>query len=356
MRQLPPAAAPGLRQYRDAVDIKPDWLAKLPADPIQAIIRSKHSGAGLRLLALLVDNWRTPSRRLRSQLRRLAMESSPVTAVKRRQRQDGSWPSGGDQVPSKENRQLDYITLLENLHALSQSGATHGWPVVKRGLRHLLLHQQPDGRFPGLYHHHAATGGLLLALGLATSPAVHRAAHWIGERQRPDGGWLHPHMPTKRSASCIWTTAEVLAFLTRYPSMTLKETFPAAAEFLLERALQPNTTPLLPTADAWNRFATGSRGESLFRGGTLKVLESLARAGFPPADGRFRKLYDWLINTQLPDGLFPAAAGRPEGDPLVTVAVLELINRVESTRPPGHKAKSADSGLISGQIDRSDEA
>ncbi|MCH8328739.1 MAG: hypothetical protein IID15_09510 [Candidatus Marinimicrobia bacterium] len=219
-------------------------------------------------------------------------------------------------------------------NAMAQLGGQHGWPSLLRGLKGLLLKQQPDGRFPGLYHHHAAAGTLLMAVGMARSPAIHRAAHWISSRQREDGGWLHPHMPTRKNASCIWTTVEVLAFLAKYRTTTIKERLGDATEFVLSRALEPGTTTLLPGADAWNHLAVGSSGQGLFMGGTLKALEGLAFAGASPADSRFKKLYTWLLEQQLPNGLFPAIAGKDtQGDAMVTARCLAVIKQVETTRP-----------------------
>ena len=137
-----------------------------------------------------------------------------------------------------------------------------------------------------------------MAVGMARSPAIHRAAHWIAERQREDGGWLHPHMTTRRKQSCIWTTVEVLAFLAQYRTTTIKAGMGNATEFVLTHALQPGTTTLLPGVETWDHLAVGVSGEGLFMGGTLKALEGLSRAGVTPADSRFKKLYTWLLEQQ----------------------------------------------------------
>ena len=75
--------------------------------------------------------------------------------------------------------------------------------------------QNPDGRFPGLYHHHARMCYLLMRLGLQGNRLLDRAFHWIVERQREDGGWLHRSMiqkgkSIKSQKSCIWTSSEIL--------------------------------------------------------------------------------------------------------------------------------------------------
>jgi len=270
------------------------------------------------------------------QLRWSASSSPEVARILKRQRDAGSWPVEVSGQPKGAAKQLVLLTLLENLHALASLGGNRGWPGVRKGLRAIFRFQHEDGRFPLPYHHHACIGRLLIALGLGRNPAVHRAAHWILERQREDGGWLYPRMAGRRQhpPSCIWTTAEVLAFISRYPTLRVKQRMQKAGEFLLAHALQPNTTTLLPDAGAWDVLEEGSRGVQLFHGGTLKVLDGLTLAGFNPSYPVFKKLYTWLLEQQLEDGYYPRATGRDtRGDPLVTVRVLEVIYRVETTRP-----------------------
>ena len=336
MRGLPPAPRANLARLKGILDLGPPWVQVLKVNPIPRIFRRGEPGAQLQLLTVLAPEMSDEGAVLRRDLRRVAADSPTVVRIRKRQRSDGTWAVADTGGPEGSARQLTLIGLLENLHALAVLGAHRNWPDVGRGLRALLAFQQPDGRFPLLYHHHASIGRLLMAFGQRSTPQLHKTAHWIAQRQRDDGGWLHPHMAGRRTKplSCIWTTAEVLAFLGRYRTSRIKEGLPRAGEFLLSHALEPNATTLLPEAGAWSVLEQGSYGLHLFHGGTLKVLDGLSLAGFHPSQATFKKLYVWLLDQQLENGYFPRAAGRDKlGDPWVTVRVLEVVKRVEATRP-----------------------
>ncbi|MEE9465693.1 MAG: prenyltransferase/squalene oxidase repeat-containing protein [Candidatus Neomarinimicrobiota bacterium] len=325
-----------LGQLSRLVDLNPDWARVLPVPAISAVFNRGPEGARLRLLDLLVSKWTSQLKDVRRELRKEAGNSTAIQRILRTQLADGTWAVEAPSEPAGAHKQMVLVGLLERLYALAELGAQRGWPQVTLSIRAIVGFQLPDGRFPLLYHHHAAIGSLLISFGLIRNPTVHKAAHWILERQRDDGGWLHPHMAGKGKSppSCLWTTAEVMAFLARYPTMRIKPKLQTAGEFLLLNALEANTTSLLPDAGAWNVLRTGSRGTQLFQGGTLKVLDSLSRAGFSPAHKTFKKLYRWLLEQQLSNGLFPGIVGRDgSGDTMVTVRVLELVQRVESSRP-----------------------
>ncbi|MBP3953800.1 2,3-oxidosqualene cyclase [Gemmata sp. G18] len=66
--------------------------------------------------------------------------------------------------------------------------------AIRRGARFLLDRQRPDGAFPGAWGvyltygtFHAVRG--LRAAGYGHIPALQRAANWLTQHQKPDGGW-----------------------------------------------------------------------------------------------------------------------------------------------------------------------
>jgi len=316
--------------------------------PAQLIFRQGPPGVQLWLLPLLADLSRPDVGEFQRRLRQIVYNLPAAKSILEHQQEDGSWPVSGKDRPEGAADQLRLLGLLENLHALYLLGGHKGWPGIEKGIRALLSYQFEDGRFPLLYHHQAAIGSLLLALGLRRNPAVHKTAHWILERQREDGGWLHPHMAAgkKNKTSCIWTSVEIMAFLARYQTFRIKPALQKAGEFILEHMLEANTTTLLPDSHSWNVLAVGSKDVQIFQGGTLKVLDSLSLAGFNPSNARFKKLYTWLLEQQLDNGLFPRVAGLDDkGDFGVTVRALEVIRRIETTRPEAAAAIKAEASL-----------
>ncbi|MCK4577492.1 MAG: terpene cyclase/mutase family protein [Candidatus Marinimicrobia bacterium] len=331
-----PSTPPRLSRLRDLFDLDPQWSRVLAKPVIPKLFKRAHPGVQIRLFKLLSSTTDLRLRPVLNDLRKLAHDSRQVHAILKRQLSDGSWGTGEPGKAPSRNRQLLLLAHVQTLRALADLGGTRKWHEVKRALKVLLDYQDAEGRFPLPYHHQAAIGALMLDLGLIRNPAVHRLAHWLAERQRTDGGWMHVQVRTgaDKGKSCIWTTAEVLNFLSRYPTMRIKEFLKPAGEFLLANALHPNHTTLLPDAHNWNILATGHRDVQLFQGGTLKVLAGLSQAGFNPGNPQFKKLYTWLLEQQLTNGLFPAAAGQDQrGDEWVTVKVLEVVKTVESSRP-----------------------
>jgi hypothetical protein len=198
--------------------------------------------------------------------------------------------------------------------------------------------QNDDGRFPMYYHHHAHALRILLKLGITGNRLIDRGINWVIKRQRDDGGWIHRgNVPTGKSIdkipSCIWTTAEIAALLSEKSGFKKSESLQRACEFLLSNIEKDNLSTLLPDANAWNQFSITSNSNSMFAGGTLKVLEILLSAGYNPSKPQFKKIYKWFLDQQMDDGMFPMVAGKnPIANEAVSVRAMALIRAIESTR------------------------
>jgi hypothetical protein len=101
-----------------------------------------------------------------------------------------------------------------------------------------------------------------------------------------------------------------------------------ALEYVQSNRLGVGLSPLLPDIQAWDHLHTGSQGLNVIQGGTLRVLEARALLGLK-LDRPARKMFNWLQDQQLPNGHWPAIAGRDKhGDEWVTLRVLKLYRQV----------------------------
>jgi squalene-hopene/tetraprenyl-beta-curcumene cyclase len=81
------------------------------------------------------------------------------------------------------------------IEMLAILGLDRGHPAITKGLDYLYAQQEPDGSWFGRWgvNHIYGTGAVLPALAAAGEPmdalAVRRAVRWLGERQNPDGGF-----------------------------------------------------------------------------------------------------------------------------------------------------------------------
>lgn len=237
---------------------------------------------------------------------------------------------------SAKQRELDFIFLMEKLHGLISFGGYKHMKGVDDFIINAMEFQNPDGRFPGLYHHHARMCYLLVRLGLQGNRLLDRSFNWIIERQREDGGWLHRSMiqkgkSNKTQKSCIWTSAEILLALSSRRSMAKSESVKKGIEFLSKQLFNDNSTPFLAHLSPWDYFAVGAKGETLFTGGSLKILEILVNHGLDKKNKMVDKLTSGLLLTQMDTGYFPAQKSKsPIPDPYVTIRFLKLLRILSS--------------------------
>ena len=95
-----------------------------------------------------------------------------------------------------------------------------------------------------------------------------------------------------------------------------------------------NKSIFFSNVNTWDKLSIGSGDDSMFYGGTLKVIETAERFGYHPGNRQFKKLYDWLLGQEMDAGYFPKNADKmPLKDENVTARALILIWNVESSRP-----------------------
>lgn len=336
MRKEPPLRRnehrPPEAQY-EKFDFNPSWMRDVKANPLPALLRHEKPSVTLSVLRNLYD--------LDFQDERYKVVEQDVFGqhswriVFKPQRQPGvSFPSDDEE----KSTAFAFLDQLYRVHRIMVLGGSTYLPPVKSEIVKLMKYQNEDGRFPLLYHHHAHACWLLLKLGMEGNRLLDKAIFWILERQREDGGWLHRTMTPKGKKyeevdSCIWTSAEVLQLISSRKSFQKSKQAKLACEFILDRLLKMNTTNLFPPVEAWDHLAIGSSGESIFAGGSLKVMEAVTRCGYTREDARLNKLYKWLISIQMENGYFPRIAGKlPVADGMVTVRSLSVIRQLSKNR------------------------
>jgi len=318
--------------YTRGLDFNPPWISNLPLNPIPKLLKRSKPSLVLSTLKHLYDLDYTDARYKEAESSVFRQQSWKIVF-----KNVGIKPANSPTQQPEAVISLLFLDQLFRLHRIVDLGGTKYLPPVRDDIVALMEFQREDGRFPLLYHHHAHACWLLLVLGMEGNRLVDRAIHWILERQRDDGGWLHRSMvPTgtkyDSAPSCIWTTAEILQMLSSRKTFASSDAAKKAAEFLLDRILQENHTSLFHTQEAWDHLSVGSGGDSIFGGGTLKVLLSCANCGYNLDDSRMKKSYEWLLAQQLDNGFFPRVAGKmPVEDGMVTLKVLQLIRKLRET-------------------------
>ncbi len=320
---------PGFRSMiLGSLNLSPSWLRQLERNPLRTIIRKAPYGA---LSHLIRHVYRfSPGDKVFQEMER-AVENQPEMISLRKKPDRELRQSGLDEDQSKG---LQFLAQLSKLHKIADLGGTRYFPWVQDEIVKLMHFQNNDGRFPLLYHHHGHACWVLIRLGLEGNRILDRGFHWIAERQRKDGGWLHRTMkPAGRSydqtASCYWTTAEIVQALSIRKTYRHKECTRSGCEFLLDHILKRGSTSFLSDIDAFNHLQIGNSGNSMFYGGSLKVLEASVNSGLTQKDPRVRKLVKWLFDIQLDNGMFPRIANNiPMGDHFVTVRVLQLFRKL----------------------------
>ncbi|MBC8214390.1 MAG: hypothetical protein ISR90_06705 [Candidatus Marinimicrobia bacterium] len=314
----------------------PDWIKVLKVNPIPKIL---DSGKPADILALQRNI--LGMERMSDPFRQLEKRVNHQEKLQKLFRDQIRFNDEKKNISTKQQIKegLLFHKQLSLTHHLMQLGGRKYYGPVRDVILALMKFQREDGRFPLLYHHHAHACWLLLKLGLEGNRILDRAIFWIVNRQREDGGWLHRSMTPKakeyqNAESCIWTSAEILQMLSHRNIYISKDVTKRACEFLLSKVLHKNSTSLFPSEDTWDHLSASIKGDAMFLGGTLKVLDSVVRCGYNPTDQRVKKMYNWLLEQQMDNGLFPAIAGKmPQANYDVTVRVLEVIKSIETTRP-----------------------
>lgn len=230
---------------------------------------------------------------------------------------------------------MEFLNHLIRMNKIVRFRLNKENPILQNDILKLMGFIKDDGRFPLLYHHHAHACWILLKLGLNGNRILDKSIYWLVKKQRFDGGWLHRSFVSdgddfSTAPSCIWTTMEVMYMLIKREIMLKKTDVEKACNFLMDHIEKQNNTRFMNHQNAWNNLSISTGKESMFAGGTLKLLEILAGCGYDMSDHKIQKLIKWLKGIQLDNGLFPREAGKLSiGDDSVTIRALSVYKKLK---------------------------
>ncbi len=314
---------------------KPEnWIKHLKHDPLPVLLKK----APLPVRYATVLRFSPDNEELLFKLKSDLEQYQPRVHLLETQQPDGLWEVTKKYGIEERNRAMSFLLQLQNMTKLLDFGCTREMPAIQQGIIGLLKTQKPDGKFPLLLHHHGYALWLLAKYELVGNPFVEKGYRWLAKRQRDDGGWISSSIiPAGTSLqtvkSGIWTTLMILHAFSVHSRLKHSEVSHAAAKFLLDNYLVQNHTTLFSEPDAWDYLYNDYSEDGLFRGGTLRFIEALAPLADFHDHPNFKKAIKWLLDQQLPSGLFPAIVGKSKGgDYGVTLRFYAALKEIERLR------------------------
>lgn len=298
-------------------------------------------------------------------------------------REDGTWPIPRQRRLAEERGPgppigWTYMTMLRNLHDLSDFLVSQDEGNISRALEKLLSWQSKEGYIPGpstdLFPQPQFNGLALRSLirfGLEYDPRVAKLVKWFFKAQRADGGWIIPYLEDMRYLpeyremsvtdfaglirdgtireyypsdyravpSCIWTTMMVVRGLSQSFKLADSREVARGADFVLNHFFKKNYHPaFLRSASNWTKLKYPT-----YFGSGLCALDFLTWLGFGQDDPRMEKPIRWLVGARNADGLWSQSdRPHPEKDQWISEVALSVLNRyAESIRgvPFGRQAE-----------------
>ena len=310
----------------------PKIMHRLKADPLPTIL--DRAPANVKYLAM--KEFRYKDKELIAELRQKIETDSERQKILDSQDADGHWALDENFSIEERHRAMQFLLHMKNLTKLFNYGDRLEHDHIKKGLISLIKFQKADGKFPLLLHHHGYALLLLSKYGLSGNPLVEKSFRWISKKQRPDGGWLSstmiPHSEDPDAVkSCVWTTMVIVQAFSNHSRLRHSDVCIKGANFILENYLNIDPPSLFPEPNAWDYLLANFNDQGMFRGGTLRFMETLTPLKELHEHKNFQKAIDWLLSIQFGDGLFPAIANTSiKGDHMVSYKVLKIFKQLDA--------------------------
>ncbi len=304
------------------------WMASLKKDPIPVLLKAAPLPIRYQVLRDILDDTDSEDLLL---LQNNLRKHQPRRKKLGEQNAEGLWPLGGSVkgLNEKQIQTLQFIKQTETLHELSELLVTHKSEKAILGMREVIRYLA-EKDLPLRFHHVTQAIYLAISFKLDGNPIIKQLIRDILVQQNPDGGWSSL---ASEKDSCIWSSLFFLWTMGHSSIFQGNRSVQKGLKYVRENQLLEDQSHLLPGMQAWDTLITGTSGQGLITGGTLRYLETLQLLAGDQRDRKVDKLLDWLMEVQLKSGLWPSIVNRDkQGDHLVTLRVLKVLKHFQTQR------------------------
>ncbi len=293
------------------------WLAPLKINPTAALLSSGDEAITYFTRRDLLEETAEPIACI--------WQLSEIQKILRKQQADGSWKHSCKEAVTYPKNHYALAETWKTLRILVEHyEVTREHEGARRAAEFLFSFQTSQGDIRGMLANQYATyytGAMLAVLikaGYADDPRVERGLDWLLSMRQNDGGWTIPILTHKfdkatfykltseyrepvepdraKPFSHNWTDMVLRAFAA-HPTRRRSKEAHAAADLLKSRFFQPDVYASYMDARYWVRFI-------FWWPNIVTALDSLSLMGYSKDDADIRKGLSWLVENQLPDGLW----------------------------------------------------
>lgn len=301
----------------------PNWSANLKFDPTTALLSSGNKAIEYFTQRDFLDKTVEPITSV--------WQLPEVQRLTRKQQSDGSWRHSGKET---ETYPKNHYALVETWKALriliEHYEVTKQNDYVAKAAEYLFSCQTSQGDIRGMIANQYATyytGAMLSVLikaGYADDPRVEKGLEWLLSMRQNDGGWSIPILTHNYTQATInqltstyaqpvepdrtkpfshnWTDMALRAFAA-HPTWRNSKEAHATADLLKSTFFQPDVYASYRDARYWVRFL-------FWWPNIVTALDSLSLMGYSKDDADIKKGLNWLVENQLPNGLWRLEYGR----------------------------------------------
>jgi len=269
------------------------------------------------------------------------------------QRPNGGWSKKKYEGHPNWEKTHYIVETLQNMNRLYDFGCAFREEGVKKAVEFLFSTQSSEGDFRGAYlneyspTYHALTLEILCRYGLDKDKRVQKGFRWILRNRQDDGGWVIPYRtidkeelkkrynfeaqlrlkpvkPDKSKPFSHLVTGMVLRAFAESPSRRKNKSAREAGELLLDRFYKEDMYDDRREAHSWEEITYPFWATDI-----LSSLDSLAKIGFSPENGKIQQALEWLLSKQNVHGYWESTHRKStiESHLWMTMAVLRVLKR-----------------------------